>query len=195
MKQPLDPAVLRRAQGGDPGAFRQVYEHCADGAYRFLHRMLGDRAAAEDALQETFLRVLGALPRFDPRGPAPLQTWVLTIARRTALSRERAGQRARQRDQVVFEAAPAQVPPDEAGELRRALEAALAALPAEQRSVFVLCEGEALSYEEIAVIEGVDLGTVKSRLHRARQALQAQLRDRFTPTGSNHGERRANANG
>jgi RNA polymerase sigma-70 factor (ECF subfamily) len=192
MKQPLDAAVLRRAQGGDPEAFRQVYEHCADGVFRFLHRMLGDRAAAEDAMQETFVRVLGALRRFDPDGPAPLATWVLTIARRTALTRELAGQRARRRDQVVFEAAPAQVPPDEAGELRRALESALAALPVEQRSVFVLREGEALSYEEIAAIEAVDLGTVKSRLHRARQALQALLRDRFTTSGSKSDERRAN---
>jgi RNA polymerase sigma-70 factor, ECF subfamily len=192
MKQPLDAAVLRRAQDGDPAAFRQVYEHCADGAYRFLHRMLGDRAAAEDALQETFLRVLGALGRFDPDGPAPLATWVLTIARRIALSRELAGQRARQRDQVVFEAAPAAVAPDEAGELRRALEAAVAALPAEQRSVFVLREGEALSYEEIAAVEGVDLGTVKSRLHRARAALQARLREQVTASRGKYGERRAN---
>jgi RNA polymerase sigma-70 factor (ECF subfamily) len=192
MNQPLDRAVLGRAQAGDPAAFRQVYEHCAEGVYRFLHRMLGDAAAAEDALQETFLRVLGALGRFEPDGPAPLVHWVLTIARRVALTREVSGQRARRRDQVVFQAAPPSVPPDEAGELRQALQDALEALPPEQRSVFVLREGEGLSYEEIAAIEGVDLGTVKSRLHRARLALQERLRDRFMANGGPPGERRAN---
>ncbi len=192
MNQPLDRSILQRAKAGDPAAFRLLYEHCAEGVYRFLHRMLGDAAAAEDALQETFLRVLGALRRFDPDGPAPLASWILTIARRVALSREVSGQRARRRDQVVFEAAPANAPPDETGELRQALQDALAALPPEQRSVFVLREGQALSYEEIAAIEAVDLGTVKSRLHRARQTLQALLRDRFIANGGREGERRAN---
>ena len=119
MNQPLDRSVLQRAKAGDPAAFRLLYEHCAEGVYRFLHRMLGDAAAAEDALQETFLRVLGALRRFDPDGPAPLASWILTIARRVALSREVSGQRARRRDQVVFEAASANAPPDETGSFGR----------------------------------------------------------------------------
>ena len=197
----LDPACLARARRGDPEAFRAVYQHCADPVYRFLARMLGNPAAAEDALQETFLRVLRALPGFDPDGQASLTTWVLTIARRVALNGERASQRAhrRERDAMAFqsEAAPP-IGADDGGELRRALEAAVADLPPDQRSVFVLREGHALSYDEIAVIEQVDLGTVKSRLYRARMTLQARLRqqnpDAFSSPDRQDHERNDNDN-
>jgi RNA polymerase sigma-70 factor (ECF subfamily) len=180
----LDPAVLRRASAGDPRAFRAVYEHHADAVYGFLHRMLRDGAAAEDALQDTFLRVLGALRGFDPAGPARLSTWIFTIARRVALTA------LARRSTVVLDepAAPAVEP-----ELRLALEAAVAALPDVLRSTFVLREACDLSYEELAVVEGIDVGTVKSRLHRARAALQARLHEERPRGDSNersgHGAR------
>jgi RNA polymerase sigma-70 factor (ECF subfamily) len=177
MTPPLDLACLERAKAGDPQAFRAVYEHCAELVHRFLLRMLGEPAAAEDALQETFMRVLRGLRSFDPAGPARLTTWVLTIARRVALSRALAEARARRRDDVAREAQPRVLAFDEeAAELRRALGEAVASLPIAQRSVFVLRESHALSYEEIAAIEETDVGTVKSRLHRARVALQEQLK-------------------
>jgi RNA polymerase sigma-70 factor (ECF subfamily) len=177
MKPHLDLAWLARARAGDPQAFRVLYEHCADLVHRFLLRMLGDPAAAEDALQETFVRVLRGLRGFDPAGPARLTTWVLTIARRVALSGALAERRARRREEVALEAVPRTQPSGEqATLLRRALAEAVTALPPPQRSVFVLRETQALSYEEIAAIEETDVGTVKSRLHRARVALQAALR-------------------
>ena len=174
----IDLDCLARARRGDPRAFRVVYEHCAEVAHRFLLRMIGDGAAAEDALQETFIRVLGGLGRFDPSGPARLSTWVLTIARRVALSRGLAESRARRRERAAGESLPSSRGFDEeAAELRQALSDAVAALPGAQRAVFVLRETQALSYEEIAAIEETDVGTVKSRLHRARLALQERLRD------------------
>lgn len=183
MKQELDAPTLERARGGDPRAFRALYEHHADAVYGFLHRMLGDAAAAEDALQDAFLRVLRALRGFDPRGPARLSTWIFTIARRvalTALDRRRAPP-------------PAADPPHAAGgpELRLVLEAAVAALPEALRSTFVLREGCDLSYEEVAAVEGIDVGTVKSRLHRARAALQAALAEPALASSerSEHGTR------
>ena len=179
----LDPSTLARARAGDPRAFRALYEHHADAVYGFLHRMLGNGAAAEDALQDAFLRVLGALRGFDPRGPARLSTWIFTIARRvalTALDRRRPAP------------APAVVTSSAAGpELRLCLESAVAALPELLRSTFVLREGCDLSYEEVAAVEGIDVGTVKSRLHRARAALQAALADGVPESSerSGHGTR------
>lgn len=174
----LDESTLARARAGDPRAFRALYEHHADAVYGFLHRMLGSGAAAEDALQDAFLRVLGALRGFDPRGPARLSTWIFTIARRVALT---ALDRRREPPAVV--AGPPQAQP----ELRLALEAAVAALPEGLRSTFVLREACDLSYEEVAAVEGIDVGTVKSRLHRARAALQAALAESESSERSGHG--------
>jgi RNA polymerase sigma-70 factor (ECF subfamily) len=81
---------------------------------------------------------------------------------------------------------------DPAPELRAALAAAVAALPPPQRSVFVLRECHALSYEEIAAVEETDVGTVKSRLFRARLALQERLRDQLDDDERRSRERRAN---
>ena len=172
----LDRATLSRARAGDPQAFRALYEHHADAVFGFLFRMLCNRSAAEDVLQDTFLRVLQAIGRFEVDGPARLSTWILCIARRLALNVIARAQTARRADQesaraqattAVALAAPA--------ELRVTLESAIAALPETLRSAFVLREGCALSYEEIATVEAIDLGTVKSRLHRARAALAASL--------------------
>jgi RNA polymerase sigma-70 factor (ECF subfamily) len=194
MTPPLDLACLSRAAAGDPRAFRRVYDHCAEPVHRFLLRMLGDQAAAEDALQETFVRVLRGLRRFDPAGPARLTTWVLTIARRVALSRALGEARARRREQAAGEAlAVAPLSGERAAELRRALAAAVAELPVAQRSVFVLRETQPLSYEEIAVIEETDVGTVRSRLHRARLFLQERLREHLD--GAADPVERAAANG
>jgi RNA polymerase sigma-70 factor (ECF subfamily) len=180
----LDPETLARARGGDPRAFRALYEHHADAVYGFLRRMLRDHAAAEDAVQDAFVRVLGALPGFEPAGPARLSTWIFTIARRVALT-------ALER-RVPTDPEPAGPPADEPL-LRLAIEAAVADLPEALRSTFVLREACDLGYEELAVIEGIDVGTVKSRLHRARALLQAALQDEGPHTASDersgHGTR------
>jgi len=176
----LDPSTLARARAGDPRAFRALYEHHADAVYGFLHRMLGNGAAAEDALQDAFLRVLGALRGFDPGGPARLSTWIFTIARRVALT-------ALDRRREPPAAAPGA--PQAQPELRLALEAAVAALPEGLRSTFVLREACDLSYDEVAAVEGIDVGTVKSRLHRARAALQAALAEPASSERSGHGTR------
>jgi RNA polymerase sigma-70 factor (ECF subfamily) len=174
----LDGETLARARAGDPRAFRALYEHHADAVHGFLRRMLHEAAAAEDAVQDTFLRVLRALPGFDPRGPARLSTWIFTIARRVALT-------ALERRPPAPEPPAASVPQPE---LRLTLEAAVAALPEVLRSTFVLRQGCDLSYEEVAAVEGIDVGTVRSRLHRARAALQAALEEPANER-SGHGNR------
>jgi len=174
----LDAETLARARAGDPRAFRTLYEHHADAVHGFLRRMLHQGSAAEDALQDTFLRVRRALSGFDPKGPAKLSTWIFTIARRVALN-------ALER-KLPEPPPPVAVPPEP--ELRLALEAAVARLPDGLRSTFVLRQGCDLSYEEVAAVEGIDVGTVRSRLHRARAALQAALAEPANER-SEHGNR------
>lgn len=168
----LDAETLARAQRGEREAFRALYERYADVVYAFVRRMLGDDATAEDALQDTFMRVARSLSSFEPSGPAALSTWILSLARRAALTPRRpptATTTARE-----AEVAPA---PVELGSVRRRLEEALGALSPEQREVFLLREMSQLAYDQIADAVGVDIGTVRSRLHRARAALQSKLAD------------------
>jgi len=193
----IETLWLEQARAGDAPAFRRLYDHYADLVYGFLRRMLADDAAAEDALQDAFLRVHRALPGFKPDGPARLSTWILTISRRVALTRIDVDGRRREREQPMLssdgpDASPADLgPADERADLRRALDVAVGQLPEVQRTVFVLREGCGLSYEDIAAIEELDLGTVRSRLHRARAALQESLRDYLPEHERGPSERRA----
>lgn len=184
----LDEMTLARAQRGDQAACHALIERYQAPVYALLYRMLqpgGLQAAVEDLAQETFLRVLMALPRFSPDGPARLSTWILTIAARLAISEARLPARrarwARQaRSTLRPEADPAPgtpAPDEEAG--RRAVEAvvrrAIAGLSADHRAVLLLREYHDLDYPEIAQALQIDIGTVKSRLSRARAALRAAL--------------------
>lgn len=175
-----------RAQEGD--AFETlVREHERD-IYQLARRMLGDTEEAMDASQEAFLRAFRGLPRF--RGEASLRTWLYGIALNVCRNRlAAASRRHREREESLTwhdddgeeqprplgDPAPGPEQTAWAGELRQALEGALAALPPDFREVVVLREVQELDYEEIATILGCALGTVKSRLARARTALRQAL--------------------
>ncbi len=168
-----DELTLRRAQRGDERAWRDLIARFGRPVHALIWRMLAGRSRdrVEDLVQETFVRVLRALPGFDPRGPASLSTWILTIATRLALNELRRPELAR--------LAEADEPVGEGDVGRRQLAAAIAksvaALPADQRAVIVLREFHGLDYAEIAAALELDLGTVKSRLSRARAALREAL--------------------
>jgi len=174
----LDDLTLARARRGDREAFRELVERHEVQVFALLGRMLlGRGALVEDLAQETFLRVFTALHRFDPAGPARLGTWILTIATRLALDE------LKRRTPVATQlpgdlAADARTDADAAAE-RRALGGAIAqaveALTPEQRAAFLLREHHGLEYGEIAEVLSIDLGTVKSRIARARTALRAAL--------------------
>jgi RNA polymerase sigma-70 factor, ECF subfamily len=174
----LDQLTVVRAQRGDHPAQTALIERYQRPVFALLSRMLrGERALTEDLAQETFLRVLRGLPGFDIAGTARLSTWVLTIATRLALDHLRRREPPlMQTDGGVLPSAMPQ--PDQDAD-RRVLAAALARavddLGAPFRAAFLLREVHGLSYEQISEALDIDPGTVKSRLARARAALQAAL--------------------
>jgi RNA polymerase sigma-70 factor, ECF subfamily len=172
----VDEVTLRRAQRGDEGACRAVVERYQDRVFALIGRMVGAgrRAVIEDLAQETFLQVFRGLGGFSPLGPARLSTWILTIASRRAIDEVRRPLRDGDGDAepVAVERADERVL---RGEVGAAIERALAGLGPEQRAAFLLREYHGLDYADIARALGVDVGTVKSRLGRARAALRAAL--------------------
>jgi len=173
----LDELTLKRAQRGEPAACTALVRCYERAVFAVVSRMLapsGRRAAIEDVAQETFLRVFRALPSWDGRGPARLSTWILTIATRAALNelRRRPATGSEALEDAAVTAAPS---PVELRSLGRSIERAVGALGPEFRAAFILREFHELSYQEIARALDVDVGTVKSRLSRARAELRALL--------------------
>jgi RNA polymerase sigma-70 factor (ECF subfamily) len=152
--------------------------------------LLGDRDEALDLSQEVFLRVFRTIGRF--RGQSSLRTWIYRIAVNQARNRHRFWRRRHRADQVSLDQhvashgdllSAAALGPDRLlaqKELAARLQQALDALPFDQRTAIVLREVDGLSYEEIAFSLGVAIGTVKSRLTRARQTLRLELQEART---------------
>jgi RNA polymerase sigma-70 factor (ECF subfamily) len=178
-----DASLVDRLQRGDPRAFEDLVIAYQHRVFSVALRMLGNRAEAEDLAQEVFVRVHRAIGEF--RGEAKLSTWLYAIASRLCLNRLTSGERrlARQGEETLIRLASSDVgPADEAerSELESALHRAIAELGEDRRIVVVLRDLEGLSYEEIAAALELELGTVRSRLHRARMDLREKL-ERFLP--------------
>jgi RNA polymerase sigma-70 factor (ECF subfamily) len=153
--------------------------------------LLNDRDEALDVSQEVFLRVFRTIHRF--RGQSSLRTWIYRIAVNQTRNRHRFWRRRRRADQVSLEdhvslhgelVSTRQATPERElaqKELGDRLQRALNNLPFDQRTAIVLREVDGLSYDEIAFSLGVAIGTVKSRLTRARQALRLELREDRVP--------------
>jgi RNA polymerase sigma-70 factor (ECF subfamily) len=174
---------LDRLRAGEAAAFEELvmtYQHRVFGV---ALRMLGNAAEAEEVAQEAFVRAHRGLGDF--RGDSKLSTWLYAITSRLCLNRLTSGERrlARQGEEVLLRLSDANPRPDtvlERGELEAALARAIAELPEDRRIVVVLRDLEGLSYEEIAQALELELGTVRSRLHRARADLRDKL-ERFLP--------------
>ena len=152
----------------------KIYQHRI---YGVALRMMGNWPEAEEVAQETFLRAHRALPEF--RGDSRLSTWLYAIASRLCLNRLASGEGRIARRRASEEIADL-VWDEPGGNLERdervaAVHKALAELPEERRAVVVLRDFEGLSYDEIAAVLGLELGTVRSRLHRARLDLKEKL--------------------
>jgi RNA polymerase sigma-70 factor (ECF subfamily) len=177
-----DSGVVGAFLGGEERAFQELVDRYQGRLLNFVYRTIGDRDRAEDLVQEVFIRVYRHIGRFDRS--KKFSTWIYTIASNLAKNELRNRSR---NPLVLFQAIRAkfededrplqfedtQYKPDDLfrkRHLREMVERTVAELPPHHREVFVLRELEGKSYEEIADITGVNLGTVKSRLNRARTA-------------------------
>jgi RNA polymerase sigma-70 factor (ECF subfamily) len=171
--------LLLEAGRGNEAAFVVLYERHRTPVFRFACRMLGSAPLAEDVTQETFLSVLKRPMAFQA-GRAALRTYLCAIARHLALKQLR-----RQGQETTLDDPPEEGPAGEAPvdplravieeEAAEAVRQAVAALPPLQREAVVLFEYETMSLAEIAAVCETDVGTVKSRLHRARARLKRSL--------------------
>jgi RNA polymerase sigma-70 factor (ECF subfamily) len=177
------PDFLRRLRAGETWAFEQMVRTYQHRVFGVALRMLGHAGEAEEVAQEVFFRAYRALPEF--RGEAKLSTWLYAIASRLCLTRLGSRERAmtHQGEERLTRLPHDADGPDaalEESELTAALHRAIAELPDERRIVLVLRDLEGLSYEQIAAVLDIELGTVRSRLHRARMDLKDKL-ERFLP--------------
>ncbi|MBI4935731.1 MAG: sigma-70 family RNA polymerase sigma factor [Actinobacteria bacterium] len=174
---PLDAAVLRSFRVGDEGAVRVVYRRYAPLVLAVARHVVGDRALAEEAVQQTFLQAWRAADRFE--NGRELAPWLVTIARRVAIDIAR---RERRRPTSPLDHVEAghsslvSLPPSESAawevaQVREAIES----LAPDEREVVRLQHLEGWTQQEIAIRLGLPLGTVKSRSYRAHRALAARL--------------------
>jgi len=184
--RPVD-LLVEAFREGKPGAFDAIVRTHQDRVYAFCLRMLADREDALDVAQEVFLSAYRNMAGF--RGEASLSTWLLRIAANRSLNRIRQRATRAAREVMSIEPqedgdSPFQPPgreedrPDrmmESRETRKILEAAIANLDEDSRMLVLLSDVEGFSYEELSEAVGIPLGTVKSRLHRARMALRKML--------------------
>jgi len=181
-----DGELLRRMSAGDEDAFLTVYRRCQGPIYRFVLHMSGSPAIAEDVTQDVFLALIQDGSRFDAsRGT--LAAYLFGVSRKLLLRRW-----ARDQIYVPLEAdgtehneqrANGDSPHSEAipdlahGEMLERVRHAVLGLPVNYREVAVLCDLQEMSYEQAAATLGCPIGTVRSRLHRARLLLARKLQD------------------
>jgi RNA polymerase sigma-70 factor (ECF subfamily) len=175
-----DHALLARLRAGDARAFEDMVIRHQHRVFGVALRMLGRRAEAEEIAQETFLRAHRSLDTF--RGDARLSTWLYAIASRLCLNRLASADRRRVRHDEEALARAADEGATATAELERrereaAVRRAIGELSDERRIVLVLADLEGLSYEDIATALALPLGTVRSRLHRARMDLRQRLEE------------------
>ena len=163
--------TVLRAKGGDQDAFAELVTAHQDRIYTLCLRMTGDREDAQDAAQEAFLNAWRGLASF--QGDSSFSTWLYRLASNACIDLLRKRKRRQERENFCS------LDDEEAGwlEPRQALERELRALPDHQREILVMREVSGLSYQEIGELLSLDLGTVKSRLARARLALKKRLQE------------------
>jgi RNA polymerase sigma-70 factor, ECF subfamily len=175
-----DVDLIRRFKDGDRSAFEAIVLHYQDRIYNLCLYMLKDTEDAREAAQDAFIKAYRNLKDFQPR--AALYTWLYRITVNTCLDyRRKTPVEAFRGDDVLGALASNEPSPERLTESREtadAIQRALQELSKELRVAIVLREIEGLSYEEIAEVLRISVGTVKSRIARAREALRTLLRGR-----------------
>ena len=185
-EQSVEADLARRCRQGDQAAFDRIVELYEDRIFSFVRRMVHDPRDAEDAAQEVFVKAFEGIRQFD--GRASLGTWLFRIASNVCIDLSR--RKARRIDPLPLsrnsetgediEVSDSRYDPERLvveGEMQGVVESAVLRLSDKLRTVLLLHDMESLSYEEIAAVVRVPLGTVKSRLYLAREQLREALRD------------------
>jgi RNA polymerase sigma-70 factor (ECF subfamily) len=182
--EPADERLVLLSKDGDLDAFNRLVDRYQGAVYSLCLRLLGNPQSAEDATQEAFLSAYRSISRFEGGN---IRSWFLRIAANESkdeLRRRSRRDRAGSLDQMFGTIeAPIEVPDPAPGadaelerkELGATLQRALDQLPFDQRQAVILLDVYGYHYEEIAVMTGASLGTVKSRIHRARERLRRDL--------------------
>ncbi len=183
--EPSDGCLAGKAAAGSLPAFNELVDRYQSMVFSLCVRLLGDRQAAEDATQETFLSAYRAIPRFTGSN---VRGWMLRIASNASKDelrrRHRKGRaisldepRGPAGDLTLDPADPGESPGERVERLALAVELqrALDALPFDQRQVIVLVDVQGFGYEEVATLTKTSVGTVKSRIHRGRERLRRIL--------------------
>jgi RNA polymerase sigma-70 factor (ECF subfamily) len=186
----IDQKMIQEALSGDPG-FEKLVKTYEQMVYRVAYRFLNNETDASDVSQEVFIRVHRSLPQF--RGDSALSTWIYTItanlsrnAIRSKKNRAKVQMLAPQTgeddrrsfwDKVTDKKAVSSSRKIESGDMREAIQAALAELPPDFREAVILRDLEDLDYAEIAKVLKAGVGTIKSRIFRGRSLLREQLKD------------------
>jgi RNA polymerase sigma-70 factor (ECF subfamily) len=165
--------LIQAARRGDAEAIRELYDRHSAQVYAVARRLTGDEALAEDCAQDAWMRALRGLPSY--RGDAAFSTWLHRIAINSALGARRQVWQREAREAPLPDTLPSPYP-HEAPLLRIRLERALRALPERMRQVLILHDVEGFTHQEIGELLGVDAGTSKSQLFRARGKMRAQLK-------------------
>ncbi len=175
---PTDGDLVRLMMAGDQDAFGALYERWSPSVYRFALHMSGDRHMAEEVTQETFMTLIRRPVMFD-ESRGPMVAWLMGIARN--MTRRALG--ATCGEEVLDESTEVAAPADVLDDLTRrqtidAVRQAVVSLPAAYREVVVLCDLQEMDYRDAAAALDCPVGTVRSRLHRARTMLVAKLQTR-----------------
>ena len=174
-----DSELVRRAAAGDREAFVAIYHRYHAGIYRFARSMTGSAALAEDVTQEVFLAFMCELSRYDA-SRAALRTYLYAIARNVSRYRLR---KERRFVGLEFSALDEPRAPDDPtrdavqSETVKRVRLFIRGLGSRYREVLILCDLHDLSYEETAAVLNTPVGTIRSRLHRARKQLAERLAD------------------
>jgi RNA polymerase sigma-70 factor (ECF subfamily) len=187
--QDPDRHCVQKVKEGDLSAFNQLVLKYRNRVMGIAARMLGDRIEAEDLAQDVFVKVYHGLKTFHEE--ALFSTWLYRITANSCLNHRKKRRHGNQVSQVMDNPEPCfstemSNPHSllEKKELKIVLEKAIQALPQDQKAVLILRDIEGLSYEEIANSLGLELGTVRSRLHRARMAVRTSIDEVFSPVAT-----------
>jgi RNA polymerase sigma-70 factor (ECF subfamily) len=175
-----DVDSIRRLLRGDERAFTAIYGKCSGAVYRFALYMTGDRHLAEEVTQETFLFLLSSASAFDAARGSVL-AWLLGVARNGSRRILAAHGETEALDELTEPEIPDEGDPFEEfaqRELAESVRRAVGSLPPALREVVILCELQELEYKEAAAVLGCPIGTVRSRMNRARALLIGKLKAR-----------------